>query len=207
MIDDTPMDATSDGRASHTLCDCTERRLQTGGGRPCRCAADAVQRALVQRIADRNLAGMSVEDVDVEADDDAIIDALADGGWLAGQPNQRRTDIDPPTLEHYTRALDEIYALRCLAAYHAAVLEAHLDLKSLPAGRRPIAENQVAQLRQAARGDGTTVYQSVGRRSLLQSLAAAGLGTDTSLTRSEWEAEPGVRQRSDGLRRRPQRNR
>lgn len=92
-----------------------------------------------------------------------------------------------PTMEDYSRALDEIYSLRSALAYEAEVLALHLEYASFPKSRRRFAEAQLYRMRNAARGRAEFAYREVKRRNLQLALIAAG--AKETLTRSEWEAE------------------
>lgn len=85
----------------------------------------------------------------------------------------------------YSRALDEIYWLRGLAAYEADVLEAHLGLKSFPKSRRPFAEAQVRRLRLAAQGKPLDAYNDAYSRSVTFRRSEGG----RTLSRGTYEAE------------------
>ena len=99
----------------------------------------------------------------------------------------QKADEPLVTLSELTRALDEIYELRRLAAYEARVLEAHLDYKSFPKSRRTVAEDQVERLRRAARGGASLATSGISYLSLDGCLKSAG--AETSLTRHAWLAE------------------
>lgn len=90
--------------------------------------------------------------------------------------------IDP----HYSRALDEIYELRAALAYEARVIEAHLQLATFPKSRRRMAEEQIARMRAACRGEVRASYWSVSP-GVRQGLMTAA-GASPSLTRGQWEA-------------------
>src|SRR5690606_24959798 len=82
-----------------------------------------------------------------------------------------------------SRALDEIYALRLLLASEARILEAHLVHKTFPKSRRGVAEQSVARMRAAVRGDVKPHDPQSARRAY-----AAVYGAQT-LTRYQWLAE------------------
>lgn len=100
---------------------------------------------------------------------------------LAGVPDR---DYLVPLAE-VSRALDEIYVLRTLLAYEAAVRAADLELKSYPKSRREIAEHAIQRMRGAARGEEWLPY--INERARRSARAAAGM-PDT-LTRASWLAE------------------
>lgn len=58
-------------------------------------------------------------------------------------------------------ALDEIYFLRQGMAYEAAVVEAHLSLKSFPKSRRKYAEEQIERMRAAVTKGARETYPGV----------------------------------------------
>lgn len=67
---------------------------------------------------------------------------------------------DHDDLARYSAALDEIHRLRNALAYEASVTEAHLDLVTFPKSRRPHADEQVARMRAAARGETRQAYET-----------------------------------------------
>ncbi len=95
--------------------------------------------------------------------------------------------IDPG----YSAALDEIFRLRCVLAYEARIIEAHLDLATFPKSRRPIAEDQVRRMRAAAGGNATETYRNLDWWKLKRALGDA-VGADM-LTRHQWEQEVAAR--------------
>jgi hypothetical protein len=100
---------------------------------------------------------------------------------LAGVPDM--DELVP--IAELSRALDEIYALRTLLAYEAAVRAADLELRSYPKSRREIAEHAIQRMRGAARGEEWLPY--ITERARRSARAAAGM-PDT-LTRHSWRAE------------------
>lgn len=90
-------------------------------------------------------------------------------------------------MEHYSKALDEIYRLRAMLAMEANVLERHLSLKTFPKSRRRPAEDSVAVMRAAARGESRTIVLGSSWTTRKAALRTAGAGE--TLTRSEWEEE------------------
>ena len=95
--------------------------------------------------------------------------------------------IDPA----YSAALDEIFRLRCVLAYEARIIEAHLDLATFPKSRRPIAEDQVGRMRAAAGGAAVETYRNLDWWKLKAQLLEA-TGNDM-LTRRQWEQEVAAR--------------
>ena len=102
-------------------------------------------------------------------------------------PDPMRSVPDVVPLADYSRALDEIYALRRALAYEAQVLETHLLYKTFPKGRREIAVAQCARMKAAARGLVDAAYVDKGSSTLRSALRLAG--AEETLTRAEWEAE------------------
>jgi hypothetical protein len=96
------------------------------------------------------------------------------------EPTETSAEVD---MAHYSRALDEIYRLRSLLAYEATVLDAHLEYKTFPKSRRPIAEQQSARMRVAASGTDVTRY--ISHLSLRHARAKANV--PQTLTRAGWE--------------------
>lgn len=92
-------------------------------------------------------------------------------------------------LRHYSRALDEIYRLRTLLAYEAAVTRANLDFETLPKTSRVAMERQVERMLLAARG---------GSRDAIPTIALGiepwrvrkDAGLPEGFTREDWESEP-----------------
>ncbi len=90
-------------------------------------------------------------------------------------------------MEHYSRALDEIYRLRAMAACEALAIKAHLDYASMPKGLRTRLEDQRARLEALSRGESRKMAYECGRSVMKWALEQV-TGKQT-LTRSEWEAE------------------
>lgn len=90
-------------------------------------------------------------------------------------------------MEHYSRAIDEIYRLRGLLAYEARITEVHLGYKTFPESRRRVAESQVERMRLAARGRSDMASAPISSQGIKSCLVAAG--ADECLTRTQWEAE------------------
>lgn len=89
-------------------------------------------------------------------------------------------------MEHYSRALDEIWLLRRALAYEAEVVAVQaVDAKALGKGRRAILSRSVDRMQQAARGKVGAAYSGVSRRSLDGCMEDAG--GEQGLTRSQWE--------------------
>lgn len=88
-------------------------------------------------------------------------------------------------VEDYSRALDEIYALRAALAYEAVIMEAHLDYKTFPISRRRIMGEQIARMRESARGLSQRAYSPERRQHFPDSLERAG--ANETLTRWQWE--------------------
>ena len=86
-------------------------------------------------------------------------------------------------MNELSRALDEIYALRLLLASEARILEAHLDYKTFPRSRRGIAEQSVARMRAAVRGDVQPHNWQAAKREYTNIYGAQ------TLTRFQWLAE------------------
>ncbi len=90
-------------------------------------------------------------------------------------------------MEHYSRALDEIYRLRAMAAYESLVIKAHLDYASMPKGLRTRLEDQRVRLEALSRGEsGRMVHERTW--SVVKWALRQVTGKET-LTRSAWEAE------------------
>jgi len=90
------------------------------------------------------------------------------------------------SLQDYSRALDEIYRLRAALAIEAGITESHLDLVTFPKSRRSYAEDQVARMRAAARGDSEQAYGDFDGWAKQSALEQAG--ASATLTRGQWEA-------------------
>ena len=90
-------------------------------------------------------------------------------------------------LDLLSRALDEIYALRGMAAYEAGVREADLTYKTYPKSRRDIAKDRIQKLQAVARGEWRHIWNLTPRSSVRHSMREAG--ASELLTRSSWEAE------------------
>lgn len=87
---------------------------------------------------------------------------------------------------HYMAALDEVFRLRTALQYEARVVEAHYEsLKSFPKSRRPIAEQQVERMRQAASGRSEGAYAGEGGAAGLYSYGREAM--PMGLTRARWE--------------------
>lgn len=85
-----------------------------------------------------------------------------------------RLRADTVPMADMTRALDEIYLLRAALAYEARTVENHLTRATFPAGRRKVAEDQVARMQAAARGEAHTAYVGVKAGDLQRHLKQAG---------------------------------
>lgn len=86
-------------------------------------------------------------------------------------------------MAHYSAALDEIFRLRTALAYEAAVIQNRLAGRKAPKSGHSPAEEQVARMRRAARGDvasHSTVPPEVARKSRC-------LADMDGLTRWQWE--------------------
>ena len=94
-------------------------------------------------------------------------------------------------LELYSRALDEIFALRQALAYEGAIIEAHLEYRTFPKSRSAIARAQVERMQRSARGEVLKTYAGKPRLSLQGALRQAG--APATLTRAEWEADDEIR--------------
>lgn len=88
-------------------------------------------------------------------------------------------------MQHYSRALDEIYALRAICAHAALGVQADLSYKTYPKSRRSIARERIDRLQAAARGERNTAYvgMTVGKHALREA------GAEDTLTRAQWENE------------------
>lgn len=95
--------------------------------------------------------------------------------------------MDDDIMHHYSRALDEIFALRALMAAEARVTEAHLGLKSFPKSRRQFAEEAVERQRRAARGEAQAVYTEWGVTHQRGKRELRAIGASETLTREGWE--------------------
>jgi hypothetical protein len=95
--------------------------------------------------------------------------------------------LDEDMLRHYVAALDEIYRLRVALATEARITKAHLLLKTFPASRRTIAEEQVERMERAARGETADAYPCSPFRVDKEMLRLAG--APTTLTRAAWEEQ------------------
>lgn len=88
-------------------------------------------------------------------------------------------------LRHYSRALDELYRLRCAMVYEAAVTAAHLNLSTFPRSRRLVAREQVERMRAAARGETADAYADLDSSSAQRLLEESN--APRTLTRGQWE--------------------
>jgi hypothetical protein len=102
------------------------------------------------------------------------------GAYMEGY-EQGQADM----LAHYSRALDEVFVLRRALAVEARVTAAHLLLKTFPASRRFLAEQQVERMRESARGNASAAYYHMAGVALQNCLREAG--ADEGLTRAQWE--------------------
>ena len=91
-------------------------------------------------------------------------------------------------LDHYSRALDEIYRLRTALAYEAQVNRAHLGYKTFPKSRRYVAEHQIERMVASAQGQAERAYAETSSSSLSHVRREAGIET---LTRHQWETNTG----------------
>lgn len=82
----------------------------------------------------------------------------------------------------YSAALDEVFALRGLAAHSAITTKVHLEYKTFPKSRRAIAEAQVERLTLAARGNALGAVAGINTKPSLRQLDAP-----TTLTRGAFE--------------------
>ena len=90
----------------------------------------------------------------------------------------------PKIQDRYSRAIDEIYALRALLARNARIIEAHLEYRTFPKSRRKVGWEQVETMRAAARGEAEPADFSAFRE--LKSVDADG-----TLTNWQWEKQQG----------------
>jgi hypothetical protein len=91
--------------------------------------------------------------------------------------------------DHYARALEEIDRLRTALAYEARVIQVHLDYRSFPKTRRPVAERQVERMTASARGQAQAAYADTSDLALAHVRRETGIGV---LTRSQWEKGDGL---------------
>lgn len=100
--------------------------------------------------------------------------------------------VDDQGVSDLSVAVDEIYALRVMLADEAAILEAHLDLKSFPKSRRKFAEQQIERMRTAARGD----YKEAARPNKVPNSqwTLKDIGAQPTLTNHEWAEQRGLTQ-------------
>jgi len=94
------------------------------------------------------------------------------------------SSIDETTFDHYIAALDEIFNLRKALAYEARCLEVHIGFSKFPKSRRPIAEEQVRRMREAARGGTANAYAPIADSAYGALCELAG---GVTLTRRQWE--------------------
>lgn len=94
---------------------------------------------------------------------------------------------DSVPLSDYSAALDEIWRLRRALAYEAAGMEVSLELKTFPASRRTVSEEQIRRMRLSAQGLSQAAYAGHISRNL--DLALEGLTGTATLTRAAFEAE------------------
>ncbi len=98
----------------------------------------------------------------------------------------RSDDVTVP-LDWISEALDEIWHLRQLCAYEAAVRETDLSYARYPKGRRKVAQERIDCLREAARGHAERAVAGTNWQSLAAAMKDAG--ADSTLPRAQWEAE------------------
>ena len=122
---------------------------------------------------------------------------MADG-WRdqapgAGNHVEERYDYDSGAgkdmLNHYSRALDEIYRMRVVAATTARALARVLGYATLPSGARSSVELARANLLDAARGDSEAVLVTAKSETRKANLRLAG--APETLTRGQWEIDHG----------------
>lgn len=89
-------------------------------------------------------------------------------------------------LHHYSRALDEIYRLRGLLAFEAAIIQGHLQLATFPRSRRVAAEEQIRRMTTAAIGQVDSTFTSNSNPSMKHVRQQLGIET---LTRWAFEQE------------------
>ncbi|WP_156697993.1 hypothetical protein [Nocardioides sp. Leaf285] len=100
------------------------------------------------------------------------------GGWIASR-------------DLYRAALDEIAALRRVAAQVAALLPEVLVFKTLPASRRDVVEAQIARLTRAADGEAEAAYP--GRYTPGARLFARQIGAKVTFNTATFMAEEAER--------------
>lgn len=88
-----------------------------------------------------------------------------------------------------SNAIDEIYFLRAIIADEADIIEAHLDFKTFPKTRRPLAQAQIERMRRIARGD---LYPAA-REKFDPDRALRGAGADDCLTNAMWAESRGLK--------------
>ena len=97
----------------------------------------------------------------------------------------RSTEAAP--VEQYERALDEILALRRVAAAAVPLLARAEEYRTFPASRRSTVRSQIARLRRAAAGDQIAAYADISTE--FRRLALREAGAPQTLTRHQWESE------------------
>ena len=100
--------------------------------------------------------------------------------------NAKMPTTEDEWIKVLSAAVDEIYALRVIAADQAQTIEEHLTLKTFPKSRREIAKAQIDALRDAAKGDTTLGYTGINAQAALRSA-----GADDLLTNWQWLEEKG----------------
>lgn len=92
----------------------------------------------------------------------------------------------PEMLDHYSRALDEIYRLRLALAYEASVLEVGLDgYATIAKGMRERLERAAERMKAAARGSEGLTHLADLRT---PDAVLRSVGASSTLTRAQWEA-------------------
>lgn len=94
---------------------------------------------------------------------------------------------DTVPLAELSAALDEIYMLRQLCAYEAAIRAADLGYATYPKSRRKVGEERIERLRQAARGEVDVAIAGTSYLSLRHGLREAG--ASETMTRHVWREQ------------------
>ena len=110
--------------------------------------------------------------------------------WVQGscetdQPQERGGVV--PITPIYSAALDEIYRLRTLLAWEADVLAATAGYRSFPKSRQEIAQQSIARMRAAARGEAAAQVLAESNTAVRYARDEAGMAQ--LMTRAQWEEQ------------------
>ena len=126
-----------------------------------------------------------------ETGQSVLVEADEGDGWVVvktvGYPFPPRPH--EVMLAHYSRALDEIYRMRVVAAGTAQLLATVQDYATLPKGAARTIRRAPANLCDAAQGRAVEVLAETRSESRKAALRAAG--ADECLTRGQWEGSGG----------------